>query len=67
MKYEPQAYLNGDYVSASRAVVSVADRGFVQGATVAEQFALSADSCSASRCTSIVYSDRWRSSVWPLI
>ncbi len=37
MKSEPQAYLNGDYVPASRAVVSVADRGFVQGATVAEQ------------------------------
>lgn len=34
---EPQAYLNGRYVPASQAVVSVSDGGFVQGTTVAEQ------------------------------
>jgi branched-subunit amino acid aminotransferase/4-amino-4-deoxychorismate lyase len=34
---EPQAYLNGRFVPASQAVVSVTDGGFVQGTTVAEQ------------------------------
>lgn len=34
---EPQAYLNGVYVPASQAVVSVLDAGFMQGTTVAEQ------------------------------
>jgi branched-chain amino acid aminotransferase len=34
---EPQAYLNGYFVDASQAAVSVADAGFVQGTTVAEQ------------------------------
>jgi branched-chain amino acid aminotransferase len=34
---EPQAYLNGYYVPASQAAVSVADGGFMQGTTVAEQ------------------------------
>ncbi len=34
---EPQAYLNGYYVPAVQAVVSVADGGFMQGTTVAEQ------------------------------
>lgn len=34
---EPQAYLNGNFVPASQAVVQVYDAGFVQGTTVAEQ------------------------------
>jgi branched-subunit amino acid aminotransferase/4-amino-4-deoxychorismate lyase len=34
---EPQAYLNGKFVPASQAVLSVTDAGFVQGTTVAEQ------------------------------
>jgi branched-subunit amino acid aminotransferase/4-amino-4-deoxychorismate lyase len=34
---EPQAYLNGRWVPASRALVPVTDGGFVQGTTVAEQ------------------------------
>ncbi len=34
---EPQAYLNGSFVPASQAAVSVFDGGFVQGTTVAEQ------------------------------
>jgi branched-subunit amino acid aminotransferase/4-amino-4-deoxychorismate lyase len=34
---EPQAYLNGRFIPASQAVVSVLDSGFVQGTTVAEQ------------------------------
>ena len=34
---EPQAYLNGNFVPASQAAVSVVDGGFVQGTTVAEQ------------------------------
>ncbi len=34
---EPQAYLNGNFVAASQAVISVVDGGFVQGTTVAEQ------------------------------
>ncbi len=34
---QPQAYLNGNYVPASQAVVSVFDGGFMQGTTVAEQ------------------------------
>ncbi len=34
---EPQAYLNGRFVPASQAMISVADGGFVQGTTVAEQ------------------------------
>jgi branched-subunit amino acid aminotransferase/4-amino-4-deoxychorismate lyase len=34
---EPFAYLNGRFIPASHAVVSVFDAGFVQGSTVAEQ------------------------------
>ena len=34
---EPLAYLNGKYLPASQASVSVTDAGFVQGVTVAEQ------------------------------
>src|SRR5829696_2199342 len=34
---EPLAYLNGEYVPASRAVIPVTDLGFMQGVTVAEQ------------------------------
>src|SRR4051794_16591 len=34
---EPQAYLNGRFLPASQAAVSVWDGGFVQGTTVAEQ------------------------------
>jgi branched-subunit amino acid aminotransferase/4-amino-4-deoxychorismate lyase len=34
---EPQAYLNGQFVPASQAVLPVYDAGFVQGTTVAEQ------------------------------
>ena len=34
---EPQAYLNGRFLPASQASVSVWDGGFVQGTTVAEQ------------------------------
>jgi branched-subunit amino acid aminotransferase/4-amino-4-deoxychorismate lyase len=34
---DPQAYLNGQFVPASQAVVPVFDAGFVQGTTVAEQ------------------------------
>jgi branched-subunit amino acid aminotransferase/4-amino-4-deoxychorismate lyase len=34
---EPQAFLNGAWIPASAAVVSVGDAGFVLGATVAEQ------------------------------
>lgn len=34
---EPQAYLNGQFVPASEAVLPVFDAGFVQGTTVAEQ------------------------------
>lgn len=34
---EPQAYLNGQFVPASQAMLSVADAGFVQGTAVAEQ------------------------------
>lgn len=35
--HEPQAFLNGSWIPASQAAVSVADAGFVQGATVSEQ------------------------------
>ncbi|MGD9721383.1 MAG: aminotransferase class IV [Pirellulales bacterium] len=34
---QPQAYLNGRFVPAAEATVSVTDGGFVQGTTVAEQ------------------------------
>ena len=34
---EPVAYLNGEFVPASRAVIPVTDLGFMQGVTVAEQ------------------------------
>jgi branched-subunit amino acid aminotransferase/4-amino-4-deoxychorismate lyase len=34
---EPQAYLNGRFVPASRVAISPTDAGFVSGATVAEQ------------------------------
>jgi branched-subunit amino acid aminotransferase/4-amino-4-deoxychorismate lyase len=34
---EPIAYLNGEFLPASRAVVPVTDLGFMQGVTVAEQ------------------------------
>ena len=34
---DPQAYLNGNFVPASQAVVPAVDGGFVQGTTVAEQ------------------------------
>lgn len=34
---EPLAFLNGQFVPAAQAVVSVVDAGFVQGTTVAEQ------------------------------
>ena len=34
---EPLAFLNGQWIPASKAAVSVADAGFVQGTTVAEQ------------------------------
>jgi branched-chain amino acid aminotransferase len=34
---QPQAFLNGRFVPASQATVSVTDGGFVQGTTVAEQ------------------------------
>ncbi|NQU19918.1 MAG: aminotransferase class IV [Candidatus Nealsonbacteria bacterium] len=34
---EPQAYLNGQWIPASAAAVSVGDAGFILGATVAEQ------------------------------
>jgi branched-chain amino acid aminotransferase len=34
---QPRAYLNGQFVDASQAVVSVVDGGFLQGTTVAEQ------------------------------
>ncbi len=34
---EPQAYLNGEWIPASEAVVHVGDAGFVMGTTVAEQ------------------------------
>jgi branched-subunit amino acid aminotransferase/4-amino-4-deoxychorismate lyase len=34
---EPQAYLNGNWIPASAAAVSVTDAGFVLGVTVAEQ------------------------------
>jgi branched-subunit amino acid aminotransferase/4-amino-4-deoxychorismate lyase len=34
---EPQVYLNGRFVPASSAAISLADSGFVLGAAVAEQ------------------------------
>ena len=34
---EPQAYLNGRFIPASRLAISPTDAGFVLGATVAEQ------------------------------
>jgi len=34
---EPLAYLNGEFIPASQATISVVDTGFVQGAAVAEQ------------------------------
>ena len=34
---EPQAYVNGQFAPASQARLSVADAGFVQGTTIAEQ------------------------------
>jgi branched-chain amino acid aminotransferase len=34
---EPEAYLNGQFVPTSQAVVAATDAGFVQGTTVAEQ------------------------------
>jgi branched-subunit amino acid aminotransferase/4-amino-4-deoxychorismate lyase len=34
---EPQAFLNGRFLPASRAAISMVDGGFVQGTTVAEQ------------------------------
>ncbi len=37
MNSEPQAYLNGRWLPHSQATISLADAGFVQGTTVAEQ------------------------------
>jgi branched-chain amino acid aminotransferase len=34
---EPQAYLNGDWIPASSAAISVTDAGFILGVTIAEQ------------------------------
>ncbi len=59
---KPQAYLNGRFVEASQAVVSVVDGGFVQGTTVAEQlrtfggklFRLSAHVERLFRCLEVV-------------
>src|SRR5690242_10164996 len=34
---EPIAYLNGEWIPASQAVIPVTDAGFMQGVTVAEQ------------------------------